>query len=211
MKSVAFLIGACILFSMSGIAEAQDRMPPIPRDKMTEAQKKAADEVASGQRGGGNRTSGPFVPLLRSPELMSRLQKIGEYLRFNSSLEPKLLEFVILMTARQWTQQYEWDAHASLAVKAGVEPEIIAAIAEGRRPAKMTGDEEIVYAFYAELHQNQSVSDPTYGAAVNRFGEQGVIDMVGLIGYYSTLGMVMNVARAPLPPGTAQPLVSFPH
>jgi 4-carboxymuconolactone decarboxylase len=201
---------ACILLLVIGAAVAQDRMPPIPKEKMTEAQKKAFDEVTAGPRGAGG-AEGPFVPLLRSPELMSRLQKAGEYLRFHNTIGPKLTEFVILLTARQWTQQYEYNAHQPSALKAGVKPETISAITEGRRPAEMAADEEVVYDFCSELRQNQSISDATYARAVSKFGEQGVIDMTGLIGYYTTLAMIMNVARSPLPDGKKAPLSPFPH
>jgi 4-carboxymuconolactone decarboxylase len=187
---------------------AQDRMPPIPGDKMTEAQKKAAEEVVAGQRGS---LVAPFIPLLRSPEFMSRLQKTGEYLRFNTKLGSNISEFIILITARHWTQQVEWDIHEPLAEKAGVKPEIVTAIAKGRRPTGMSADEEIVYNFCTELFQRQSVSDATYKLVVNRFGEQGVIDITGLCGYYTMLGMIMNVARTPLPSGKTPPLASFPH
>jgi 4-carboxymuconolactone decarboxylase len=198
----------CAVFSILGTAVAQDRMPPIPNDKMTSAQKKAADELVAGPRGA---LAGPFVPLLRSPELMSRLQKTGEYLRFDNSIGTKLTEFIILLTARQWTQQYEFDTHASLAVKAGVKQETVTAIAEGRRPAGMAADEEAAYDFCAELRQNQGVSDATYARIASRFGEQGVVDMTALVGYYTMLGMIMNVARTPLPEGKTPPLVAFPH
>ena len=187
---------------------AQDRMPPIPADKMTEAQKKVAADLIAGPRGA---LIGPFIPLLRSPEFMGRLQKMGEYLRYNTKLGPNISEFIILITARHWTQQFEWDAHVALAEKAGVKREILAAIAEGRRPAEMSADELTVYDYCAELFQNQSVTDPTYARALNRFGEQGVIDMTGLCGYYSMLGMIMNVARTPLPPGKTPALPVFPH
>ncbi|MFY9530545.1 MAG: carboxymuconolactone decarboxylase family protein [Candidatus Acidiferrales bacterium] len=183
-------------------------MPPIPMDKMTDAQKKAAEELVAGPRGA---LGGPFVPLLRSPEFMSRLQKMGEYLRFENSLGRKLTEFVILLTARQWTQQYEYDAHVPLALKAGVKPESVAAIGEGRRPAGMAADEEVAYDFCTELRENQSVSDATFARAVSRLGEQGVIDMVGLTGYYSMLAMIMNVARTPMPEGKTPLLAPFPH
>ena len=202
----AFAIFAAV--SISGAAVAQDRMPPIPSDKLTAAQEKAADELIAGPRGA---LAGPFVPLLRSPEFMGRLQKTGEYLRFQNSLGPKLTEFVTLLTARQWTQQYEYDVHAPLALAAGVKPEIIAAIGEGRRPAGMLPDEEAAYDFCAELRHNQSVSDATYARAVSRFGEQGIIDMTGLVGYYTMLAMIMNVARTPIPAGKTPPLVPFPH
>jgi len=187
---------------------AQDRMPPIPRDKMTKAQKKAADELVAGRRGN---LTGPFHPLLRSPEFMSRLQKMGEYLRFENALGQPLTEFVILLTARQWTQQYEFDAHQALALKAGVPREVINAIAEGRRPPALAEDQQIAYDFCTELHRNRSVSDATYALAVKKLGEQGVIDMIGVTGYYSTIAMVMNVARTPLAPGKAPPLPVFPR
>jgi 4-carboxymuconolactone decarboxylase len=187
---------------------AQDRMPPVPADKMTDAQKKVAAELIAGPRGV---LEGPFIPLLRSPEFMSRLQKVGEYLRYNTKLGSNMSEFIILLTARRWTQQFEWDIHAPIAEKAGVKPEFVAAIAEGRRPSGMSADEEIVYDFCSELGQQQSVSDATYKRAVNRFGEQGVIDMTGICGYYSLLAMVLNVARTPLPQGKTLPLAPYPR
>jgi len=187
---------------------APDRMPPIPAEKMTEAQKKAAEELVAGPR---KTLIGPFIPLLRSPEFMSRLQKTGEYLRYNTKLGSNISEFIILITARQWTQQFEWDAHESIAKQAGVKAEIIAAIAEGRRPTGMSADEEIIHDFCTELRHQQCVSDATYARTVNRFGEQGVIDITGLCGYYSLLGMIMNVARTPLPPGVTPPLALYPH
>jgi len=210
VRVATFALDACILLLIVGAAAAQDRMPPIPKDKMTEAQKKAFDEVTSGPRGAGG-AEGPFVPLLRSPEFMSVLQKTGEYVRFHNSIGPKLTEFVILLTARQWTQQYEYDVHQVNGLKAGVKQETISAITEGRRPTGMAADEEIVYDFCAELRQNQSVSDATYARAVSKFGEQGVIDMTGLVGYYTTLAMIMNVARSPLADGKKAPLAPFPH
>jgi 4-carboxymuconolactone decarboxylase len=210
VRLATFALEACLFLLVVGAAAAQDRMPPIPKDKMTEAQKKSFEEVTSGPRGGGG-AEGPFVPLLRSPELMSRLQKTGEYLRFHNTIGPKLTEFVILLTARQWTQQYEYDVHQVNGAKAGIKQETIKAITEGRRPAGMESDEEIVYDFCSELRQNHSVSDETYARAVSKFGEQGVIDMTGLVGYYTTLAMIMNVARSPLPEGKKAPLAAFPH
>jgi len=209
MRVATFALEACILLLMVGAAAAQNRMPPVPKDKMTEAQKKALEEVIASRGAGG--AEGPFVPMLRSPELMNRLQTLGEYVRFHNSIGTKLTEFVILLTARQWTQQYEYDAHQPLALKAGLNQDIISAITEGRRPTGMAADEEIVYDFCNELRQNQSISDATYTRAVSKFGEQGVIDMTGLVGYYTTLAMIMNVARSPLPEGKKAPLAPFPH
>jgi 4-carboxymuconolactone decarboxylase len=184
-----------------------DRMPPIPRARMSKAQKEAVDELAAGPRG---RLVGPFIAAVRSPEFMRRLQKLGEYLRYQSVLEPRLVELAILITARIWTQQFEWDTHAPLAAKAGLHKEKIAAIAHGRRPPSMDEQEEVVYDFLTELQHNHSVSDSTYEQAVKAFGEQGVIDLTGTLGYYSTLAMIMNVARTPSP-GTAQVLAQFPN
>jgi 4-carboxymuconolactone decarboxylase len=175
---------------------------------MTEAQQKAAAELVAGPRG---RLIGPFVPLLRSPEFMSRLQKTGEYLRFHSALGARLSEFVILLTARQWTQQFEWFAHHPIALKAGVKADVAQAIAEGRRPIGMAEDEEVVYAFLDELFRTQGASDTTYARAVSKFGERGVIDMLGVTGYYSMLAMIMNVTRTPLPDGASPPLGAFPR
>jgi 4-carboxymuconolactone decarboxylase len=214
-----FLGGATVLAgtSLLGLASAAraeaaegvaDRMPPIPVDKWTDAQKKAAEEITSGPR---KELVGPFIPLLRSPEFMSRLQRVGEYLRFNTKLGSNISEFIILLIARQWTQQFEWYSHESLALKAGIKAETIKAIAEGQRPSEMTPDEGIIYDYITELRLHQSVSDPVYAQVVNRFGEQGVIDITGLCGYYTLLGMLMNVTRTPLPPGKTPPLATFPR
>ncbi len=202
------LVLSATALGLSAGAVAQDRMPPIPAEKMTDAQKKAAAELTSGPRGS---VFGPFIPLLRSPEFMSRLQKMGEYLRYKSALPPRLSEFVILVTARRFTQQYEWYVHEPIALKAGVKPEIARAIADGRRPRGMAEDEEVVWDFCDELYRNDGVSDPTYARAVARFGEQGVIDMLGIAGYYTMLAMVMNVARTPRPEGKPSPLAPFPR
>ena len=203
-----FLARLCGAILLSMTVAAQDRMPPIPADKMTEAQKKAAAELAAGPRGAFR---GPFVPLVRSPELMSRVQKVGEYLRYSNSLPQKLVEMTVLMTARRWTQQYEWNAHYPLALKAGLKKDVADAIAEGRHPSGMVEDEEIAYNFTTELNQNGSVSDPTYARAVSTFKEQGVIDLIAVNGYYSLLGMVMGVARTPLAPGDTPMLKPFPR
>jgi 4-carboxymuconolactone decarboxylase len=202
------LLGLGLPATAAAAEATQDRMPPIPADKLTDAQKKAAAEIIAGPRGA---LVGPFIPLLRSPEFMSRLQKVGEYLRYNTKLGANMSEFIILIAGRQWTQQFEWDSHESLALKAGVKPEVIAAVAEGRRPAGMSADEETVYDFCIELHHNRCVSDAAYARVANKFGEQGVIDIIGLCGYYTMLGMVMNVARTPLPAGKTPPLAPFPH
>jgi 4-carboxymuconolactone decarboxylase len=185
-----------------------DRMPPLAAEQMDEAQKAAAAELTAGPRGG---VKGPFIPMLRSPELMNRLQKVGEYLRFQSSLETRINEFVMLITSREWTQQFEWFVHTPLALKAGIRPEIIDALAEGRRPGGMAEDEEIAYEVCDELFRTHGVCETTYRRAIAQFGERGVIDMIGLVGYFSTVSMIMNVAHTP-PQADASvtPLQSFP-
>ena len=207
MQSIIFCSIVMVSIAMSSHAFAQDRMPPLTPHQMNEAQQKAAAELAAGPRGG---VIGPFIPLLRSPEFMSRLQKTGEYLRFHSALGARLNELVILLTARQWTQQFEWVAHYPIALKAGVTAQTAHAIAEGRRPTSMAEDEEIVYDFCDEVFRTRGVSDAIYSRAVTKFGEEGVIDMLGVAGYYSMLAMIMNVARTPVPESTAPPLLLRP-
>ena len=183
------------------------RMPPIPDSKMSEAQKKAVADIVAGPRGS---LVGPFVPLMRSPEFMSRLQKTGEYLRYNSAFEPRLSEFAILVTARLWSQNFEWHAHRAIAEKAGVKLSTIEAIADARRPTEMPNDEAVIWDFLDELSRTRSVSDPTYQRALKAFGERGVIDLCGIHGYYSLLAIVLNVSQAPLPEGAKPGLKPLP-
>ena len=189
-------------------APAQDRMPPIPADKLTDAQKRAAEAFAEGR---GYAIRGPFVPLIRSPEVMLRAKAMGDYLRFKSVLGPHLNEMVILITAREWSQQYEWQAHHAIALKEGLRREIADAIADGRRPTGMADDEEAAYDMATEILRLKRVSDPTYQRAVAKFGEQGVIDLLGVTGYYTFLAIVMNATRTGLPEKLAEPLRRFPE
>lgn len=184
-----------------------DRMPPIPYESMSTAQRAAADELASGRRRG---VVGPFIPLMRSPELLNRAQRLGEYLRYDSSLEPRVSELVILITARRWTQQFEWHAHYEIAVESGVDPAMLEAIAAGRRPRGMPGDQETAYDVVEELFRTRRLSDLTYSLAVSTFSEAGLLEIIGLVGYYSLLAMVMNVAQTPLPEGVDPPIPRFP-
>ena len=183
------------------------RMAKIDPEKMTADQKAAAAELAAGPRG---EVRGPFNVMLRSPGLMSPLQKVGEYLRFKCELDRKVAELATLIAARQWTQNYEWSAHHPLALKAGLKAEVADAIAEGRRPRGMAEDEEITYDLLTELFNNKSVSDSTYDRAIARFGERNVVDIVAIGGYYQLLGMLMNVARTQLPEGKEPGMPHFP-
>ena len=202
------LVLVASVFGAAVCADGQDRMPPIPPDKLTDAQKKSIEEFKAARSAD---ISGPFVALLRSPEVMSRARAMGDYLRFKSSLPPRLSEFVILLTARRWTQQYEWNAHQPLALQGGLRPDVVKAIADGRRPDVMAEDEDAVYTLWDEVQRNQSVSDTTYARAVGKVGEQGVIDVLGITGYYTMLAMVMNTTRTPLPDGVRPALAPFPR
>ena len=188
--------------------ETQDRMPPIPDTEMTAEQTAAVADFK--QTRNTDRVSGPFVPLLRSPELLSRVHRVGEYVRYRSALPPRLSELAILITARHWCQGYEWNIHSVIAAQAGLDAAIIAAIAQGRRPPEMADDEAALYDFCLELLRNQSVSDPTYEQVVALFDQKGVIDLVGIVGYYSLLAMVMNTACTPLREGMEPALRPFP-
>ncbi len=194
------VLALCASLVLLHVAVAQERLPMIPADKLSDAQKKTVAEMQAGSFGVG----GPFVALLREPKLADQAYALATYFRNESVLGPKLTEFVILLAARDWTQQFEWTAHYSRALKAGLKQETLNAIAEGRRPMGLPEDEEIVYDFWNELNRNKSVSDATYERAVKKFGEQGVVTMTALNGYYMMLAMVLNVARTPVLATNAQ-------
>jgi len=200
MKTFVRATAICLLFAGSAFALTGERFPEIPPDKMTAQQRAVADAIKSGPRG---RVSGPFNPLLRSPELADRLQKVGEYIRFNTSLDKRLNEMAILMTSQYWGCQYEWFAHAPLAIKAGLDPDIVAAIGAGNKPAKMKDDEAIVWEFATQLRRDHHVDDDVFARAVDKLGENGVMDLIGVSGYYATMAMTLNVARVS-PPADAQ-------
>jgi 4-carboxymuconolactone decarboxylase len=180
-----------------------ERLPLIPPEQRSAEQQKVADAIMAGPRGS---IRGPFAALMRSPEVADRVQSLGEYLRFRSSIPPALNELAILITARQWTAQYEWYAHHRLAMQAGLPPAIAAAVAEGREPEGMDADQRLVWTFCTELYRDKGISDATYEATAARFGEKGVIDLLAVSGYYGIVSMVLNVSRVPLPPGEPVPL-----
>ncbi len=186
-----------------------ERLPPIASAAMTEEQQRAAEEFREGR---GYAVHGPFAVMLRSPEVMLRAKAMGDYQRFRTVLPRRESEMASLITAREWTQQFEWTYHYRHAMEAGLAREIADAIGEGRRPPKMGEDEAAAYEFAIELHHRKSVSDATYARALALFGEAGVIDLTGICGYYSFLAMMMNVARTPVPADTqgVPPLAKFP-
>jgi 4-carboxymuconolactone decarboxylase len=178
------------------------RYPELPPEKMTEAQKRVYQSIAAGPRGG---VRGPFNALLRSPDLADRVQKVGEYLRFSTALPPRLNELAILVNARFWGSKYEWYAHRPLAEKAGLASAIADDLARSRRPAGMQADETIVYEFCTALHTTHAVDDALFDRAVAAFGDRGVMDLIGVSGYYTLVSMVLNVAEIPLPEGVPAP------
>jgi 4-carboxymuconolactone decarboxylase len=201
------ILAATLLAAAAFAAGAQDRMPPLPTAQLTEQQAQALAEFVAAR----GQPTGPWNVLLRSPELMKRTRGLSDYLRFESVLPGYLRELVILMTARQWGQSYEWNAHYPLALDEGLSAELVQAIAEGRRPEGMVEEEAILYEFCMELLRNHGVSDATYERAVERFGEQGVVETVSLAGYYTMIAMVLNTARTPLPDGAKPALAPFPY
>ena len=201
------MIAITMAISCNMAAQAANRLPTISPEKYTDEQKKAADEFLASRK---VPVFGPFEPLMYSPQVMSQARAMGDYLRYNSALGNTLSEFVILITAREWGQDYEWYVHHPIALKAGIKPEVADAIADGRRPTGMTDDEEIVYDFSTELHKNKRVSDATYNRAEKRFGSKGIVDLTGINAYYTLLAMQLNVAQYQMP-ANGKRLSRFPE
>ncbi|MEP7312253.1 MAG: carboxymuconolactone decarboxylase family protein [Pseudomonadota bacterium] len=175
-------------------ARAEERLPSIPPTQYTEEQKQAAADFASARK---VPVFGPFEPLMYSPQVMSTARAMGDYLRYKSAIGNTLSELVILMTAREWMQTYEWSLHYPIALKAGIRKEVADDIANGRRPTAMSPDEETVFDFTDELLQKKQVSDATFERAKSRLGMKGVVDMTAIVGYYTFLAMQLNVAQYP--------------
>jgi len=189
-------------------AQARERLPMPVTDSMSEAQRAAAQALIDGPRKG---VYGPFLPLLRSPDLLERVAKVGEYLRFGSGIDARVRELVTCATARHQGNQFEWLMHAPLAVQAGVNADAIESLRLGARPKGLKADEELALDFTHELLRTHGVSDPTYAAALAAFGEQGVVELTTLVGYFAMVNWVMNVARTPaMASATGEPLQAFP-
>lgn len=201
------LISMTLAMTINTLAQAAERLPTIPPSQYTDEQKKAAEEFLATRK---VPVFGPFEPLMHSPQVMSQARAMGDYLRYQSALGTTLSELVILITAREWSQDYEWYVHHPIALKAGIKAEVTAAIADGRRPTGMTDDEEIVYDFSVELHKNKRVSDRTYERAEKRFGKKGIVDLTGINAYYTLLAMQMNVAQYQIPKD-GKKLARFPE
>ena len=201
------LLSALATAALATAAHAAERLPTIPPAQYTDDQKKAAEDFVAARK---VPVFGPFEPLMHSPQVMSQARSMGDYLRYNSAVGNTLSELAILITAREWSQDYEWYVHHPIALKMGIKPEITAAIAEGRRPGGMSDDEEIVYDFSTELHRNKRVSDRTFERAEKRFGKKGIVDLTGINAYYALLAMQLNVAQDQMPKD-GKKLVRFPE
>jgi len=189
--NIPLLVLAGIML-VEGPVLAQQRLPTIAPEQYTAEQKKAAEDFLAARN---VPVFGPFEPMMHSPEVMSIARSTGDYLRYHSAIGNTLSELVILVTAREWSQDYEWYVHQPIALKAGISKDIADAIADGRRPVAMSADEETVYDFTIELQKNKRVSDATFSRAEQRFGKKGVVDMVAISGYYTSLAMQLNTAR----------------
>ncbi len=202
----SFLIGAQTPQSnidTANLGLVGDRFKPMTWDQMNDAQKKMTVDTLTGPRRG---LGGPFNVLLRSPEMGDLAMKFGEYSRFRPGVPAKLRELAIIVTARHWTAQFEWNAHRNAAAQAGLSADIITAIANRKRPVGMQPDEEAVYNFANELLETKQVSDATFQSVKDRFGEKGVVDIIGVMGWYQMVSMLLNVDRYPLPNGATPEL-----
>jgi 4-carboxymuconolactone decarboxylase len=184
---------ACLGF-LGLAAQAQERLPAIPPAQYSAEQKQAAADFEAARK---VPVFGPFEPLMYSPVVMSQARAMGDYLRYNSAIGNTLSELEILLTAREWSQDYEWSVHYPIALKAGIRSETADAIADGRRPTALSADEQIVYDYAMELLKNKQVSNATFERAKGRFGPRGVVDMTGIVGYYTFLAMQLNAAQYP--------------
>ena len=204
-RLAAALIAALIALPQAIRAEDITRFAPLKADELSPAQKAWADMIAVPPR---NAKFGapPYRAYIRNPELAPRLSALSDYLRWNTTLPPRLSEFAILITARQWTVQYEWSAHYPLALKAGLDPKILGDISAGRRPENMREDEAALYDLATALYRDKKVTDTVYKTAVDKFGERGVMDIIGIIGYYDLVSMTLLTMQAGAPNDSVPPL-----
>jgi 4-carboxymuconolactone decarboxylase len=182
---------------------AEERFKTLTEQEMTPEQRRLVQAIIAGPRKAMR--GGPFQAFLRSPELGDIVQQFGAHIRFKGILPDALKELAILVTARFWTAQYEWQAHRRMGEQAGLAPATADAIAEGRRPERLSADETAIYEFAGELLRTGEVSDKNFAAVKERWGERGVVELILTVGYYSTVSMILNVHRHPIPPD-AKPL-----
>jgi 4-carboxymuconolactone decarboxylase len=201
-----YALALLLSLAASGYAHADEvRFAPLKPDELSPAQKAWADAIAVPPRN-AKFTNPPYRAYIRNPELAPRLSAMSDYLRWNSSLPARLSEFAILITARQWTAQYEWFAHYPLAIKAGLDPLVAKDLANGVRPQAMKDDEAALYELAMALYRDKKVSDEVFRVAQQKFGERGIMDIIGLIGYYDLVSMTLITMQATAPNDSVPPL-----
>lgn len=207
MKYLGPALALLVAVTISGIGRAGEpsRFAPLKPDELSPPQKEWADSI-SGPPRNAKFANPPYRAYIRNPELAPKLSAMSDYLRWNSSLPARLSEFAILITARQWTAQYEWFAHYPLAMKAGLDPQVAKDIASGVRPQAMKDDEAALYDLAMALYRDKKVSDEVYRAAQAKFGERGIMDIIGLIGYYDLVSMTLITMQAEAPNDSVPPL-----
>jgi 4-carboxymuconolactone decarboxylase len=198
--------GAAIVGLLCSAAPAQERFSELRLDQLTPEQQKMATLLKTPPRNSAL-NSGPFNAYARSPGLGLLLLQVSDYVRFNSSLPPRLSEFAIMIAARQWSQPYEWRSHFALAVKGGLDRQILVDLGAGSRPQGMKDDEAALYDFCTELYRDKNVGDATFRAALTAFGERGIMDLIGIVGYYDLVSMALIVQKATGKPGNEAPLL----
>jgi 4-carboxymuconolactone decarboxylase len=198
-------LAALIAFPSAGRTEDITRFTPLKAEELTPPQKAWADMIAAPPRN-ARFTAPPYRAYIRNPDLAPKLSALSEYLRWNTSLPPRLSELAILITAREWTAQYEWFAHYPLALKGGLDPKVAEAIAAGHRPDSMKDDEAALYDLATALYRDRKVTDPVYKAALDKFGERGIMDIIGIIGYYDLVSMTLITMQAGPPNDSVKPL-----
>jgi 4-carboxymuconolactone decarboxylase len=187
------------------LCAAEERFAPLRSDQLGPEQKAWAESIAAPPRN-AKFTNPPYRAYIRSPKLAPRLQALSDFVRWESSLPARMSEFAILIAARQWTQQYEWAAHYPLALKGGLDPSVPADLAVGKRPEKMKDDEAVLYDLAMQIYRDKNVTDPVYAAAVDKLGEQGVMEAIAVMGYYDLVSMTLITARA-VPRDTGAPIL----
>jgi 4-carboxymuconolactone decarboxylase len=208
-SAIAFFLTLVIAGARVSRADDSIRFPPLAPDQLTQQQKAWADSIAAPPRN-AKYTDPPFRAYIRNPDLAPRLTNLTDYLRWSTSLPARLSEFAILITARQWTAQYVWFAHYPLAMKAGLDPQVANDIARGVRPEKMKDDEAALYDLAMALHRDKRVSDGVYRAALDKFGERGIMDIIGIMGFYDITSMTLITMQAGAPNDSVPPLPTLP-
>jgi 4-carboxymuconolactone decarboxylase len=198
--------GVAIASLLCCAAQAEERFSELRLGQLTPEQQKMATTLTTPPRNSGLNT-GPFNAYARSPGLGILLLQVSDYVRFNSSLPPRLSEFAIMIAARQWSQPYEWRAHYPLAIKGGLDRQILVDLGAGTTPHGMKDDETAIYDFCTELYRDKDVSDAAFKAALASFGERGIMDLIGIIGYYDIASMALIVQRATGKAGDEAPLL----